>query len=153
MIENNKYGTGTSVERASAETDLYKLGESLGVPGRQVDGMCVELVKQAALEAAEWCRSGKGPLILEMQTYRYRGHSMSDPAKYRSKEEVDDIRTNSDPINMLSEWLIEINAATEASLKELDREIRSIVADAAEFAQQSPEPEPKELYSDVYVSA
>ena len=153
VIENNKYGMGTSVERASAETDLYKLGESLGVPGRQVDGMCVELVKQAALEAAEWCRSGKGPLILEMQTYRYRGHSMSDPAKYRSKEEVDNIRTNSDPINMLSEWLIEINAATEASLKELDREIRSIVADAAEFAQQSPEPEPKELYSDVYVSA
>jgi len=153
VIENNKYGMGTSVERASAETDLYKLGESVDVPGRQVDGMDVEVVKQAGLEAAEWCRTGKGPYILEMQTYRYRGHSMSDPARYRSKEEVDNIRTNSDPIKMLGERLIKLNAATETSLKELDREIRSIVADAAEFAQQSPEPEPKELYSDVYVSA
>jgi len=153
VIENNKYGMGTSVERASAETDLYKLGESVDIPGRQVDGMDVELVKAAGEEAVKWCRSGKGPYILEMQTYRYRGHSMSDPAKYRSKEEVDDVRTHHDPINMLRDRLIKAKISTEESLKEMDREIRAIVADAAQFSQDSPEPDPSELYTDVYVNA
>jgi len=153
VIENNKYGMGTSVERASAETDLYKLGESVDIPGRQVDSMDVELGKAAGEEAVKWCRSGKGPYILEMQTYRYRGHSMSDPAKYRSKEEVDDVRTHHDPINMLRDRLIKAKIATEDSLKEMDREIRAIVADAAQFSQDSPEPDPSELYTDVYVNA
>ncbi len=153
VIENNKYGMGTSVERASAETDLYKLGESVGIPGKQVDGMDVELVHKAAAEAIEWSRGGNGPFILEMQTYRYRGHSMSDPAKYRSKEEVDDIRSHRDPIKMLQAKLTEERVITENELKEIDKEIRAHVAEAAQFAQNSPQPDPTELYADVYVNA
>ncbi|MEK9684259.1 MAG: pyruvate dehydrogenase (acetyl-transferring) E1 component subunit alpha [Rhodospirillaceae bacterium] len=153
VIENNKYGMGTSVERASAETNLYKLGESVDIPGEQVDGMDVETVMEAGRRAADWCRSGKGPFILEMQTYRYRGHSMSDPARYRSKKEVDDIRSNHDPINMLGNRLLKAKVVTEEQLKTMDREIRAIVSDAAQFAQESPEPDPSELFTDVFVNA
>jgi len=144
---------GTSVERASAETNLYKLGESVDIPGKQVDGMDVEVVNAAAVEAIQWSRDGKGPFILEMQTYRYRGHSMSDPAKYRSKEEVDDVRSHRDPIKMLQIKLIEENIITEDKLKEIDKEIRANISEAAKFAQESPQPDLTELYADVYVNA
>ncbi len=153
VIENNKYGMGTSIERASAVTDLYKRGDSFGIPGKQIDGMDVIAVRAAAEEANDWCRSGKGPFILEMKTYRYRGHSMSDPAKYRSKEEVAKIRKETDPIDMLRERIFADKVSDEAALKEIDKEVKTIVTSAAEFAQQSQEPEASELYTDVYASA
>jgi len=149
VIENNKYGMGTSIERASAVTDLSKRGESFGIPGEQVNGMDVVEVRAAAQRASEWCRAGKGPFILEMKTYRYRGHSMSDPAKYRSKEEVSKMRQEADPIDTLREKILAGNAADEAQLKEIDREVKATVTAAAEFAQQSPEPDPSELYTDI----
>lgn len=153
VIENNKYGMGTSVDRASATEDLYRLGAGLGIPGLQVDGMDVEAVKEAGVLAAKHCRSGNGPYILEMLTYRYRGHSMSDPAKYRTKEEVAKVREERDPITNLRDRLIEHDLVTEVSLKDMDREVRSIVGEAADFAQNSPEPDPSELYTDVLAEA
>jgi pyruvate dehydrogenase E1 component alpha subunit len=153
VIENNKYGMGTSVERASAKTDLYHRGHAYGIPGMSVDGMDVEAVHKAALEATGHAREGKGPYILEMNTYRYRGHSMSDPAKYRTKEEVQKVRTEHDPIDHVRGRLLEQGIADEAALKQIDKGIRDIVAEAAEFAQQSPEPDPAELYTDVLVEA
>lgn len=153
VIENNKYGMGTSVERASASTALYQRGVAYGIPGAPVDGMDVLTVRDAALEAAEHARSGKGPYILEANTYRYRGHSMSDPAKYRSKEEVSKMRTEHDPIDQLKAKLLELNAIDEAGLKEIDREVKVIVTEAAEFSQNSPEPDPSELYTDILVDA
>ena len=150
VIENNKYGMGTSIERASAVTDLYKRGDSFNIPGKQVDGMDVVAVKAAAKEANDWCRSGKGPFILEMKTYRYRGHSMSDPAKYRSKEEVAKIRKETDPIDMLRDLIFAQKITDEVTLKEIDKNAKAIVTAAAEFAQQSPEPCPSELYKDIY---
>jgi pyruvate dehydrogenase E1 component alpha subunit len=153
IIENNRYGMGTSVERASAAKELYRLGEAVGIPGRQVDGMDVEAVHEAGVEAVERTRNGGGPYILEMLTYRYRGHSMSDPAKYRTKEEVQRMRTEHDAINMLKARLIDDGHAGEDALKEIDREVKAIITDAAEFAQNSPEPDPSELYTDVVVSA
>jgi pyruvate dehydrogenase E1 component alpha subunit len=153
VIENNKYGMGTSVERASAKTDLYHRGQAYGIPGMAVDGMDVEAVHKAALEATGYAREGNGPYILEMNTYRYRGHSMSDPAKYRTKEEVQKVRTEHDPIDHVRSRLLEQGLADEAALKQIDKEIRDIVAEAAEFAQQSPEPDPAELYTDVLVEA
>jgi len=150
VIENNKYGMGTSIERASAVTDLYKRGDSFNIPGKQVDGMDVVAVRTAAKEANEWCRSGKGPFILEMKTYRYRGHSMSDPAKYRTKEEVAKIRKETDPIDMLRDRILAQNITDEVTLKEIDKNAKAIVTAAAEFAQQSPEPDPSELYTDIY---
>ncbi len=153
VIENNRYGMGTSVERASAQKDLYELGAGLEIDGMQVDGMDVEAVKAAAEKAAEICRSGNGPYILEMQTYRYRGHSMSDPATYRSKEEVDKVRDEQDPISNLQAKLVAADALSEEEAKEIDREVREIVKEAAEFAQSSPEPDPSELYTDVLVEA
>jgi pyruvate dehydrogenase E1 component alpha subunit len=152
VIENNRYGMGTSVRRAAAGGELYKRGEPYGIPGTQVDGMDVVAVKQAALMAAEHCRSGQGPYILEMMTYRYRGHSMSDPAKYRPKDELNEVRTKHDPIDHVRQLLIDAGIADD-KLKALDKEIRDIVADAAEFAQASPEPDPAELYTDVLVGA
>jgi pyruvate dehydrogenase E1 component alpha subunit len=151
IIENNKYAMGTSIERSSAQPDLHKRGESFNIPGRRVDGMDVIAVRDAGREAVAWARGGKGPIILEMMTYRYRGHSMSDPAKYRSRDEVQRIRAEQDPIERVRRRLLEENMADEARLKEIDREIKSIVADAAEFAQSSPEPDPAELWTDVYV--
>jgi pyruvate dehydrogenase E1 component alpha subunit len=150
VIENNKYGMGTSIERASAVTDLYKRGDSFNIPGKQVDGMDVVAVRTAAQEANEWCRSGKGPFILEMKTYRYRGHSMSDPAKYRSKEEVAKIRKETDPIDMLRDRIFAQKITDEITLKEIDKNAKAIVTTAAEFAQKSPEPDPTELYTDIY---
>ncbi|WP_346908436.1 pyruvate dehydrogenase (acetyl-transferring) E1 component subunit alpha [uncultured Roseibium sp.] len=149
VIENNKYGMGTSVSRASATTDLSQRGSSFGIPGEQVDGMDVRAVKAAGEKALEWCRSGKGPYILEMITYRYRGHSMSDPAKYRSKDEVQKMRTEHDPIEQVRVRLVENKWATEDELKAIDKDVRAVVAEAAEFAQTDPEPDPSELYTDI----
>ena len=153
VIENNRYGMGTSIERASATTELARRGDSFGIPGERVDGMDVLAVKAAAEKAAAWCRDGKGPFILEMKTYRYRGHSMSDPAKYRDKEEVSKVRKESDPIDNIRDKIFAAKAADEAQLKEMDKEIKTIVSAAAEFAQQSEEPDPSELYTDILVEA
>ena len=152
VIENNQYAMGTSVERSSSETELFKRGISFNIPGEQVDGMDVDAVRAAGERAAAHARAGNGPYILEMKTYRYRGHSMSDPAKYRTKEEVDTVRTTRDPIDHLKAKL-EIAGVSEDKLKELDAEVRQIVLDAAEYARTSPEPEPSELYTDVYLEA
>ncbi|MBB5701837.1 pyruvate dehydrogenase E1 component alpha subunit [Ochrobactrum daejeonense] len=149
VIENNRYAMGTSVSRSSAETDFSKRGVSFNLPGIQVDGMDVRAVSAAAKFAADWARAGKGPLILEMLTYRYRGHSMSDPAKYRSKEEVQKMRSEHDPIEQVKQRLIDKGWATEEELKEIDRQVRDIVADAADFAQNDPEPDVSELYTDI----
>ena len=153
VIENNKYAMGTSQERASAGTDLYNRGKPYGIPGKQVDGMDVLAVREASDIAVAHCRGGKGPYVLEMQTYRYRGHSMSDPAKYRSREEVSKVRSERDPIDRMRVWLLDEKVADEDELKEMDRNIKDIVSDAAEFAQNSPEPDPSELYTDVMVEA
>jgi pyruvate dehydrogenase E1 component alpha subunit len=153
IIENNKYGMGTSVERASARPDLYRRGEAYGIPGVQVDGMDVLAVRVAADKAVAHVRGGKGPYIMEMLTYRYRGHSMSDPGKYRSKEEVARMRQERDPIDHLRQLLIEGGHADEAALKNVDREIKDIISQATEFAQSSPEPDPAELYTEVLIEA
>lgn len=149
IIENNQYAMGTSVARSSKETELYRRGEGFGIPGEEVDGMNVLAVREATDRAIKHCRDGKGPYILEMKTYRYRGHSMSDPAKYRSKDEVKKMRSERDAIEQLKEKILVAGAADEASLKEMDKEIKQIVADAAEYAQQSPEPEMDQLYADI----
>jgi pyruvate dehydrogenase E1 component alpha subunit len=149
IIENNQYAMGTSVERSSAQVEFFKRGNSFNIPGRQIDGMDVEAVHDAGREAIEWCRSGKGPIILEMKTYRYRGHSMSDPAKYRTREEVQGVREKRDPIDHLSQKLIAQGLASEDDLKAIDKDIRQIVNTSAEFATESPEPDPSELYTDV----
>jgi pyruvate dehydrogenase E1 component alpha subunit len=151
IIENNQYAMGTAVKRASSETHLHKRGASFGIPGEDVDGMDVEAVKAAAAKAVKHAREGKGPYILEMKTYRYRGHSMSDPAKYRTREEVDDVRSHHDPIDLVKKRLIEGKHASEDELKEIDKEVKAIVNAAAEFAKESPEPDPSELYTDVLV--
>ena len=150
IIENNQYGMGTSVARASATTTLFKRGQSHDIPGDQVDGMDVRAVKAAGEKAVNWCRTGNGPIILEMRTYRYRGHSMSDPAKYRSKEEVDKIRSEHDPIEQVRQRLLSKKWANEDALKKVDTEVRAIVNEAAEFATHDAEPDPSELYTDVY---
>jgi pyruvate dehydrogenase E1 component alpha subunit len=150
VIENNQYAMGTSVARSSAETELYKRGASFDIPGEQVDGMDVRAVREAGLRALEYARSGKGPMILEMKTYRYRGHSMSDPAKYRTREEVQEVREKRDPIEHFGQRLIREGLASEDELKAMDKEIRQIATTAAEFATESPEPDPRELYTDVY---
>jgi len=153
VIENNKYGMGTPVERAAAVTEMYKHGEALGIPGEPVDGMDVLAVRDAAGKALDHIRAGKGPYVLEMKTYRYRGHSMSDPAKYRARDEVSQMRQEHDPIDHLGACLIADGLADEAALKAIDTEVRAVVADAAEFAQQSPEPDPAELYTDILAEA
>ena len=153
VIENNQYAMGTSIERSSSETHLHKRGASFRIPGEEVDGMDVLAVRAAAQKAADHARAGNGPYILEMKTYRYRGHSMSDPAKYRTREEVDDVRKTRDPIDHVEELLEKHGYADEAALKAVDAEVKRIVADAAEFARTSPEPDPAELYTDVYTEA
>lgn len=152
VIENNRYGMGTSVDRASSTHDLYRRAQPFGIPARQVDGMDILAVKAAADAAMANARSGQGPYVLEMQTYRYRGHSMSDPAKYRTKDEVDRMRAEHDCIDQLKRKLIEGGIADEAALKAIDREVKDIVAEAAEFAQESPEPDPSELWTDVLIA-
>jgi len=153
VIENNRYGMGTAVDRASAMTEFHRRGDAHGIPGLQVNGMDVVKVREAADEALAHCRSGKGPFILDMETYRYRGHSMSDPARYRSKEEVSKVRKESDPIDTLRERILKEKAADETLLKEIDREVKVLITDAADFAQSSPEPDPRELYTDVLIEA
>ena len=152
VLENNRYGMGTSVERASAWHEFYKNGEPWGIPGRQVDGMDVAAVHEAAAEAVAHCRAGKGPYLLEMMTYRYRGHSMSDPAKYRKREEVENVRKHHDPIEHVKHILLDAGVE-ETALKAMDTEIKAIVNDAADFAQTSPEPDPSELFTDVVLEA
>ncbi len=149
IIENNRYAMGTAVTRASAQTDFSKRGASFNIPGEQIDGMDVRAVKAAGEKAVRWCREGKGPYILEMLTYRYRGHSMSDPAKYRTREEVEKVRTEHDPIEQVRMRLIETRRASEDELKKIDAEVRAIVNEAAEFATHDPEPDPAELWTDV----
>jgi pyruvate dehydrogenase E1 component alpha subunit len=149
IIENNRYAMGTSVNRASAQTDFSKRGLSFNIPGEQVDGMDVHAVREAGARALAHARDGHGPYILEMQTYRYRGHSMSDPAKYRSKDEVQKMRTEHDPIEQVRARLLANNWATEDDLKKIDADIRDIVNEAAEFATNDPEPDAAELYTDV----
>ncbi|HEX8384445.1 MAG TPA: pyruvate dehydrogenase (acetyl-transferring) E1 component subunit alpha [Sphingomonas sp.] len=150
VIENNQYAMGTSVNRASAEDQLYRRGESFRIPGLQVDGMDVLECRGAAETALEWVRAGKGPIILEMKTYRYRGHSMSDPAKYRSREEVQAVREKSDPIERMKALLAE-QGIKEDALKSIEQETRRAVNEAADFSESTPEPDPAELYTDVLV--
>lgn len=149
IIENNRYAMGTAVNRASAQTDFSKRGLSFGIPGEQVDGMDVRAVRDAAERAIEHARSGKGPYILEMQTYRYRGHSMSDPAKYRSKDEVQRMREEHDPIEQVRGRLTRDFKVGEDELKAIDAKVREIVNDAAEFATHDPEPDVSELWTDI----
>ena len=151
VIENNKYGMGTSVNRSSAGDNLSDRGKAYGIVADIVDGMDVIAVRDAALKAMDYCRSGKGPYILEMKTYRYRGHSMSDPAKYRTRDEVDEIRQNSDPINNIKSMLDKFGLKDE-NLKIIDTEIKSIIANAATFAQESPEPSEAELFTDITIN-
>lgn len=152
VVENNKYGMGTSVERVSSFVEsLHSRGASFGIEGESVDGMDVESVAESGERAVALCRVGKGPYILEMNTYRYRGHSMSDPAKYRTREEVQEVREKRDPIDRCMHSLLERGIADEKGLKEIDKEIKARVAQAAEFAQESPEPDVKELFTDVLV--
>ena len=153
VIENNQYGMGTSVARASANTELFERGYAYGIPGEQVDGMDVVTVRDRAAAAAEHARAGDGPMILEMMTYRYRGHSMSDPAKYRTREEVSQMRETRDPIEHVRKALLGGEQVSEDDLKAIDKEIRQIVNEAASFAQESPEPDPAELWTDVLVEA
>jgi pyruvate dehydrogenase E1 component alpha subunit len=150
IIENNRYAMGTAITRSSATTDLSKRGASFNIPGEQVDGMDVRAVKAAGEKAVEWCRAGKGPYILEMLTYRYRGHSMSDPAKYRTREEVQKMRTEHDPIEQVRVRILEDKLASEDDLKKIDAAVRDIVNEAAEFATNDPEPDAAELWTNVY---
>jgi pyruvate dehydrogenase E1 component alpha subunit len=152
VIENNRYGMGTSIDRASARTDFFHRGMAYGIPGEQVDGMNVLAVHEAGLAATEHARSGQGPIILEMMTYRYRGHSMSDPAKYRTREEVNRVRAEQDLIDQARQRLLD-GGTTEAALKEIDGAVRGLVAEAAQFAQDCPEPDPAELWTDVWAEA
>jgi len=153
IIENNQYAMGTSIQRSSSETHLHKRGISFNISGEEVDGMDVVAVREAGRRAVERARAGEGPYLLEMKTYRYRGHSMSDPAKYRTKEEVDEQKAKHDPIDHVKKVLTDAGHATEDQLKEIDRELRTIVTASAEFAQQSPEPDPSELMTDIYLEA
>ena len=151
VIENNKYAMGTSTERAAATTDFSQRGASFDIPGEQVNGMDVRAVKAAGEKVVEHLRAGNGPFILEMKTYRYRGHSMSDPAKYRTREEVDKVRSEQDPIEQVRARLLASGRNSEDELKTVDRDIRAIVNEAAEFAQNDPEPDSSELWTDVLV--
>jgi pyruvate dehydrogenase E1 component alpha subunit len=149
VIENNRYAMGTSVTRSSAQTDFSRRGLSFNIPGEQVDGMDVRAVRAAGQKALEWCRSGQGPMILEMQTYRYRGHSMSDPAKYRPREEVQKMRDEQDPIEQVRARLLGSHKVKEDELKAIDAKVRAVVTEAAEFAQHDPEPDSAELWTDI----
>ena len=150
VIENNQYGMGTSVTRAAAGRALAERGKAYGIPGMQVDGMDVLAVRTAGAEAIAHCREGKGPYILEMLTYRYRGHSMSDPAKYRTREEVDAMRKQHDPLDQLKERLIK-DGISDEKLRELDAKVKAVVMESADFAMNSPEPDPSELWTDILI--
>ena len=150
VIENNMYGMGTSVKRSSAGESLARRGDAYGIKNKVVNGMDVLEVRDAAMEAVDYCRSGKGPFILEMKTYRYRGHSMSDPAKYRTREEVDDAR-KSGPIKTLQNLILSLGVK-EDELKSVDNDIRKIINQSAEFAINSDEPSPEELFTDITIN-
>ena len=151
VIENNKYGMGTSVNRSSAGENLSDRGKPYGIISEIVDGMDILAVREAAIRAIDYCRSGKGPYILEMKTYRYRGHSMSDPAKYRTRDEVDKIRKTSDPIENIRSVLNKMGVE-DKTLKDIDTDIKSVIAEAAKFAQDSPEPSEDELFTDITIN-
>lgn len=151
VVEDNQYGMGTSTARASASTEFFKRGEPYGIPGREVDGMNIFEVREAAEWACDHARQGNGPVLLHIKTYRYRGHSMSDPAKYRSKEEVEKMREEHDAVETVRQHLLAHNIVDEEGFKAIDREIKQIIQEAAEFAQTSPEPEERELYTDVLI--
>ncbi|MFZ2029576.1 MAG: pyruvate dehydrogenase (acetyl-transferring) E1 component subunit alpha [Vitreimonas sp.] len=151
IVENNQYAMGTSIQRSTSETHLHKRGISFNIPGEEVDGMDVVAVRDAGRRAVEFVRGGNGPILLELKTYRYRGHSMSDPAKYRTKEEVDEVKTQRDPIDHVKKLITDAGHASEDDLKAIDREIRDTVVKSAEFAQASPEPDPSELMTDIYL--
>lgn len=153
VVEDNKYGMGTSTKRASANDDFYRRGEAYDIPGRVVDGMDLFAVREAGEWAVEHARSGKGPVLLHVKTYRYRGHSMSDPGKYRSKEEVEEMRHDHDAIEMVKRHIETHKLLDEAGFKAIDKEIKQIVQEAADFAQTSPEPEEHELYTDILIEA
>ncbi len=150
VIENNQYAMGTAQARSTSTPALYTRGEAFGIPGEEVDGMDVLKVKDAGMRAVEHCRGGQGPYILEVKTYRYRGHSMSDPAKYRTREEVSRMRESRDPIEGLRKLMLELGHLDDAGFKEIDKAVRAQVNDAAQFAQESPEPDASELWTDVY---
>ena len=151
VIENNKYGMGTSVNRSSAGENLSDRGKPYGIISELVDGMDILAVREAAIRAIDYCRAGKGPYILEMKTYRYRGHSMSDPAKYRTRDEVDKIRKTSDPIENIKSLLNKMGVE-DKTLKDIDTDIKSVIAEAAKFAQDSPEPSEDELFTDITIN-
>ena len=151
VIENNRYGMGTSVSRASATQELFSRGSSFGIPGEKVDGMDVLAVKEAGEKALNYAREGNGPIILGMQTYRYRGHSMSDPAQYRTREEVSKVRAERDPIDKLRDYISESNSLTSDEIKVIDTEVKEVINAAANFAQESPRPPLTELYTDVII--
>lgn len=153
VIENNQYAMGTSQKRSTSTPDIYTRGEAFGIPGEAVDGMDVLAVKAAGEKATAHCRAGKGPYILEVKTYRYRGHSMSDPAKYRTREEVQKVREERDAIEHVRELLVTGKHASEDDLKAIDKEIKAVVNDAAEFSKESPEPALEELWTDIYAEA
>ena len=153
IIENNRYGMGTSIERASSQINLARRGASFDIPGEQVDGMDVRMTYDAAKRAIEHARTGQGPYIIEMMTYRYRGHSMSDPAKYRSRDEVATMRAEHDPIEQVKARILEKKYGTDDSLKQIETEVRAIVTEAADFATADPEPDASELWTDVYAEA
>jgi pyruvate dehydrogenase E1 component alpha subunit len=150
VIENNQYAMGTSQERSTSTPDLYTRGEAFGIKGEIVDGMNVLAVKEASEKAVAHCRAGKGPYVLEVKTYRYRGHSMSDPAKYRTREEVQKMREERDPIEQVRSMLLTGKHATEDDLKAIDKDIKATVNESAEFAKESPEPHLDELWTDIY---
>jgi pyruvate dehydrogenase E1 component alpha subunit len=152
VVENNGYAMGTAVGRSSAETDFHRRGTAFRIPGMKVNGMDVLAVRAAAEVAVAHVRAGKGPVLMELMTYRYRGHSMSDPAKYRTREEVQDMRDNRDPIDAAKAELLK-RGVTEDRLKDIEKQIRSIVNEAADFAENSPEPDMPELYTDVLVES
>ena len=149
VIENNQYAMGTAQARSTSTPALHTRGEAFGIPGEEVDGMDVLAVREAGARAIAHCRSGEGPYILEAKTYRYRGHSMSDPAKYRTREEVSKMRESRDPIDGLRKILLDEKLADEDAIKEIDQDVKARVAEAAQFAQDSPEPDPSELWTDV----
>jgi len=151
VIENNHYAMGTSQQRSSSTPAIYTRGAAFGIPGEEVDGMDVLAVKAAGAKAIAHCRAGKGPYILEMNTYRYRGHSMSDPAKYRTREEVQKVKEERDPIDHVREMLLSGGHSDEDTLKAIDKEIKAVISEAAQFATDSPEPDASELWTDVYV--
>jgi len=149
IIENNAYGMGTAVKRAASTRDFYVRGEAFGIEGNVVDGMDICAVYEATKKAAEYIRSGKGPYILEMKTYRFRGHSMSDPGNYRSKEEVNNYKENYDPIRNLKEFALKNDKVIESDFKEIESKVKDVVLEAFEFAKASPEPLASELLTDV----